>query len=584
MLELYYKENKEDYMNNIVLEIVTYYIIAVLFIIIILSLMQSVRKQKLKKEICDLERKRNQIIDAPIMSELTKAEILTKNEKIKAKYNNWQNRIDNMKKNILSEINDMIIEADFLIDQRNFSLYREKRIRIELKIYEATENKIKLISEIQEITMCEDKNRTIITDLKSRYRNILQNYESLQEDFGEVKEVVKLQIENIEKRFKDFETLLEKQEYEETNLITKVLSSMISHMETVIDELPSAILMATNLIPKRIEEIMLNYNKLIKNGYQLDYLNVEYNINETKKKIEDIMSKIRVLNLEDVVFELKVILEYFDSMFNDFEREKLSRKTFDEQVIAFKSKSEKINEQLNMLYGVDSDIKYNYKLTKEQLSKLGELREEYKTINSDFDTLYETKETSSFPYSRLMKELEILSIKLVKLYEKLGNYIETVGNMQEDEKRAREQLTEISDILKTAKYKVRTYKFPIVPSHYFTELQEAADAIKEITSELSRKPINIDVLNTRVDTARDLVFKFSNTTNELIKTASMAEKAIVYGNRYKSSKSHIEEGLNRSESLFLNGEYKKSLEATLNTIDSIEPGIYKKLLGLYEKN
>lgn len=584
MLELYYKENKEDYMNNIVLEIVTYYIIAVLFIIIILSLMQSVRKQKLKKEICDLERKRNQIIDAPIMSELTKAEILTKNEKIKAKYNNWQNRIDNMKKNILSEINDMIIEADFLIDQRNFSLYREKRIRIELKIYEATENKIKLISEIQEITMCEDKNRTIITDLKSRYRNILQNYESLQEDFGEVKEVVKLQIENIEKRFKDFETLLEKQEYEETNLITKVLSSMISHMETVIDELPSAILMATNLIPKRIEEIMLNYNKLIKNGYQLDYLNVEYNIKETKKKIEDIMSKIRVLNLEDVVFELKVILEYFDSMFNDFEREKLSRKTFDEQVIAFKSKSEKINEQLNMLYGVDSDIKYNYKLTKEQLSKLGELREEYKTINSDFDTLYETKETSSFPYSRLMKELEILSIKLVKLYEKLGNYIETVGNMQEDEKRAREQLTEISDILKTAKYKVRTYKFPIVPSHYFTELQEAADAIKEITSELSRKPINIDVLNTRVDTARDLVFKFSNTTNELIKTASMAEKAIVYGNRYKSSKSHIEEGLNRSESLFLNGEYKKSLEATLNTIDSIEPGIYKKLLGLYEKN
>ncbi|MDD4027698.1 MAG: septation ring formation regulator EzrA [Bacilli bacterium] len=571
-------------MNNLVLEIVTYYIIAILFIIIILSLMQSIKKQKMKREICDLEVKKNKVIDSPIMSELSKVESLSKNDKIKVKYDIWQNKIEKIKSNMLSEINDMLIEADFLLDQRKFSLYKEKKVKIELKIYEANENKLRLMSEIQEITLCEDKNRTIITDLKSRYRIILQNYESLKEDFGEVRETVKLQIENIEKRFKDFEVLLENQEYEETNLITNVISSMVSHMETVMDELPSAILMANNLIPKRIEEIMLIYNKMIKSGFQLDYLNVEYNIEETKKKIEDIMCRIRVLNLEDVIFELKVILDYFDSMFNDFEREKISKKTFDEQVLSFKSKCVKIDEQLNMLYGMDKDIKYNYKLSKDQLCKLNDLSEEYKKINEDFDTLYETKETSSFPYSRLMKELEILSIKQMKLYERLSNYIETVGNMQEDEKRAREQYSEISDILKIAKYKIRSYKFPIIPGYYFTQLQEATDAIKEISRELSKKPINIDILNTRVDTARDLVFKFSNTTNELIKTANMAEKAIVYGNRYRSGKQDIEDGLNRSEKMFINGEYKKSLELTLNTIDCVEPGIYKRLLGLYEKN
>lgn len=571
-------------MNNLVLEIVTYYIIAILFIIIILSLMQSIKKQKMKREICDLEVKKNKVIDSPIMSELSKVESLSKNDKIKVKYDIWQNKIEKIKSNMLSEINDMLIEADFLLDQRKFSLYKQKKVRIELKIYEANENKLRLMSEIQEITLCEDKNRTIITDLKSRYRIILQNYESLKEDFGEVRETVKLQIENIEKRFKDFEVLLENQEYEETNLITNVISSMVSHMETVMDELPSAILMANNLIPKRIEEIMLIYNKMIKSGFQLDYLNVEYNIEETKKKIEDIMCRIRVLNLEDVIFELKVILDYFDSMFNDFEREKISKKTFDEQVLSFKSKCVKIDEQLNMLYGMDKDIKYNYKLSKDQLCKLNDLSEEYKKINEDFDTLYETKETSSFPYSRLMKELEILSIKQMKLYERLSNYIETVGNMQEDEKRAREQYSEISDILKIAKYKIRSYKFPIIPGYYFTQLQEATDAIKEISRELSKKPINIDILNTRVDTARDLVFKFSNTTNELIKTANMAEKAIVYGNRYRSGKQDIEDGLNRSEKMFINGEYKKSLELTLNTIDCVEPGIYKRLLGLYEKN
>ena len=43
-------------------------------------------------------------------------------------------------------------------------------------------------------------------------------------------------------------------------------------------------------------------------------------------------------------------------------------------------------------------------------------------------------------------------------------------------------------------------------------------------------------------------------------------------------------GLNKAEILFIKGEYKKSLELSLNTIDIIEPGIYKKLLNLYEKN
>ena len=34
------------------------------------------------------------------------------------------------------------------------------------------------------------------------------------------------------------------------------------------------------------------------------------------------MDRLKVLNLEDSLFELKVLLDYFDSLFNDFEKEK----------------------------------------------------------------------------------------------------------------------------------------------------------------------------------------------------------------------------------------------------------------------
>jgi len=98
---------------------------------------------------------------------------------------------------------------------------------------------------------------------------------------------------------------------------------------------------------------------------------------------------------------------------------------------------------------------------------------------------------------------------------------------------------------------------------------------------LDKKPITIEVLNTRVDTARDLVLKLYTKTRDLMKNAMFAEKAIVYGNRYRSSNSELNNHLNISEKLFYKGEYKKSFELTVNVLNKIEPGIYNKILNLY---
>lgn len=51
--------------------------------------------------------------------------------------------------------------------------------------------------------------------------------------------------------------------------------------------------------------------------------------------------------------------------------------------------------------------------------------------------------------------------------------------------------------------------------------------------------------------------------------------AIVYANRYRSSYKEMDMTLEKSEKEFLNGDYKKSLEMTLNALNRIEPGIHK---------
>ena len=57
--------------------------------------------------------------------------------------------------------------------------------------------------------------------------------------------------------------------------------------------------------------------------------------------------------------------------------------------------------------------------------------------------------------------------------------------------------------------------------------------------------------------------------------------AIVYGNRYRSNTEDLNNRLTVSENLFNKGEYKKSLELTINTLNKVEPDIYNKLSNLY---
>ena len=57
---------------------------------------------------------------------------------------------------------------------------------------------------------------------------------------------------------------------------------------------------------------------------------------------------------------------------------------------------------------------------------------------------------------------------------------------------------------------------------------------------------------------------------------------IVYGNRYRSSNKEVETGLIKAEVLFRKGEYKKSLETSIDAISTIEPNIHKKLISAYE--
>ena len=152
----------------------TYYIISILvFLLIVLLVFYIFHKKKvkdLKLQVTKLERERNLIVSTPIMSELSKIDVIIKNEKLENKYEDWKQRYDVIKNERFAHITDLLLNVDALIDEKKYKEAKNELLNLDMEIYKVRVSTDNLLDEIREITMSEERNRTIVTKLKTRFR------------------------------------------------------------------------------------------------------------------------------------------------------------------------------------------------------------------------------------------------------------------------------------------------------------------------------------------------------------------------------------------------------------------------------
>ena len=556
---------------------VIYLVIAIVLVVVALVLLNKHTRKKLEQILINLEINKNLIISGNILTELNKVGSLINNKKLEERYNNWKERYKQIKDVDIPLLDDKLNYLDTLIKDKKYKEFTKESSNLELEIYYTKSKCDFLLEEIREITLSESKNREIVTNLKKVYREVYLKYNDNKGDYEGLNNTIELQFENIDKLFNSFEITMENNDYSEAPKIVKALSDNIGNMEIIINDASSIILMGKKLIPSKIDNIKEIYDRMTKEGYLLDYLNIDYNIQEAEKKIADVFDRLKVLNVNDSVIELKTILDYFESLYSDFDKEKDAKKNYEKLSHKIAIKNKKLSAVIKNILSKIDEIKYSYDLSDEDILGIDELNLNIKNSKNGYEIIVEKFRGKSFSYSQLYKELELINNRLLILEEKVEQTLKFLSSLKEDEVRAREQLEEIKSILESSKEKMESFKLPVIPSDYYVELSEAVDAIENMATELKKKPISIKTLNLRVDTARDLVLKLYKNTSETIKNASLAESTIVYSNRFRVA-GKINNALNRAEDYFYDGKYNEALEVAIKAVSEVNPNIYNEVM------
>ena len=94
-----------------------------------------------------------------------------------------------------------MLEADYSLSQMDYKSTLYKIAKLEMELYKVRANSEGLLKEIRDLTNSEEKNRDIVTKLKAHYRELYQKYTESANEYVRLGEIVRMQFENIAKRF-----------------------------------------------------------------------------------------------------------------------------------------------------------------------------------------------------------------------------------------------------------------------------------------------------------------------------------------------------------------------------------------------
>jgi hypothetical protein len=97
-------------MDTKLLYLVSGIITGIIFLVLLFVFIRKRRISNLKKQLEVLERQSNLIVGTPIMSELSKVEVILKNNKLENKLEDWKRRLMLSKKAIFQQLLTYILE------------------------------------------------------------------------------------------------------------------------------------------------------------------------------------------------------------------------------------------------------------------------------------------------------------------------------------------------------------------------------------------------------------------------------------------------------------------------------------------
>ncbi|TYR76977.1 septation ring formation regulator EzrA [Rossellomorea vietnamensis] len=556
------------------------FIIGGIILFIILFIIGFFIRRKYYHHVDRLESWKVDIMNRPILDELSKVKQLNMTGQTEELFEKWRKGWDDIVTADLPQVEECLFEAEEYIDKFRFGSAKEVLARIE-EILNQTEDKMERIhSEVEELVGSEEKNRLEIEELREGFRKSRKALLAHRHTYGKAAYGLEARLDEMSERIENFNKLTEEGNYLEARELVLGLTADIQDIVNKMESIPDLLTACQNSLPTQLNEVEAGFKEMEAQGYVLKHLGINTEISRLREELAACLDSLEKLQTDKAADEVDRMKANVDQLYDLLEKEVLAKHFVLQN-------EEQSSELLENIKAVNKEIKLEtefvqqgYHLRDEDLQVPVGLDKKINTLFKRFQQLQEKVDENESAYSYLSEELQDINQQLQLIKSEQAAFSEKLQALRKEEIEAKEKVAELKKKIGEASRMISKSNVPGLPTDYNALLEEAHKNIIEVVRALEEKPLNMPVVQKYLEKAVDTVDHFYKKTSDLIETVMLAEKVIQYGNRYRSKYGDVSQKLQRAESAFRSFDYREALEQAATAIEEVEPGAIKRIEGI----
>ncbi|MFS0615495.1 septation ring formation regulator EzrA [Lederbergia ruris] len=559
-------------------------LISAILIILILFVVGYIIRKKYYKEVDQLDSRKLELMNRPIAEEMAKVKQLNMTGETEEMFEQWRNAWDDILTVRLPHVDELIFASEEFADKYRFKQAKESNLKVKELLNDIEKDMDAILKELNEVVGSEEENRKEMTDVFKQYQENKKYLLAHRHLFGIAGEKLDKLLKSVEAKIKHYEELTDQGNYLQAREVVLVLTSEMEELGEIMEKIPDLLTECQSILPAQIDDLKSGYKEMSQQGFILEHLQMEKQIEELSKEIEHYLGFLKEAKVTTVEEGLQDIKDKIETLYDLLEKEVYGKHYIIQEVENVESTLEQLLEKNNAMNHEIKIVQNSYQLQDNDLKIPKKLDKTFNQLVKRYELLKAKLTDQMTPYSQLEEELKDIDEQLKNIKQDQEKFTERLHNLRKDELDAKENVYACQRKIKEIIRLVHNSHMPGLPADCESLYDHAEEQIENVFKSLNEKPLNMNLVQKHLDEARDTVDHLYEKTEEHIETAQSAERVIQYANRYRRQSAELAANLEEAEQAFRGYEYMAALEQAATALEKVEPGALKRIEEIYESH
>ena len=549
----------------------------IIFIVLLVYLnMSRAKKRVYQNAIEALDLQKIEVSNKPITFEIAKLRTVQKSERITKLVTEWEMRWEELQEQ-LATIQDNITYAEETVNSRDYERTDEVIAVVEEDLAKIDEFAEQLLTEIENLKSSEMRNRNGINKLREQSAALNDRYLNNVDTFADASATIENAFNEIEELFQKFDETMEEYRYDLADEIIEEIHNRLVVVEQAFEKIPLYRESIEIDIKPMLDAILDSHNAMLEDGMYLSHLRVESTVIKYRKELETVSELLRSFDFA-AIEKLLVELPNEAKKLRDAMKHELDiKETFEQDVAQLKVEAAfivKENVSLNSRYDA---IKESCLLKSDDEANFKSLGHEINILDASIEKLVTEIETGDKAITDSHTAVLGFLTQLGEVTEQLRIFSKEIATLYSDSQDVKGQAIQLLDDINMMKAEFE--KTPVEKNAitFKSLLDKADDRIVALLEEVGKVPLDVASVKNGLKAATEA---FNNAQQEVslkVEQLKLAERMLVYGNRYIEREGMYLMDLTIAEDQFHQGNYETVIDKMYKILVDVEGNAFFKV-------